>query len=51
MVATCFANIECLKSVVSPAGFASFASGGATVNESHASNWAFNLRAHRDFLP
>jgi hypothetical protein len=38
-------------SVVSPAGFASFASGGATVNESHASNWAISIRAHRDFLP
>jgi hypothetical protein len=38
-------------SVVGPAGFASFASGGATVNESNASNWAITLRAHRDFLP
>ena len=38
-------------SVVSPAGFASFASGGATVNESHSSNWAISIRAHRDFLP
>jgi hypothetical protein len=38
-------------SVVGPAGFASFASGGATVNESRASNWAISLRAHRDFLP
>ena len=38
-------------SVVSPAGFASFASGGATVNEARASNWAISIRAHRDFLP
>ena len=38
-------------SVVSPAGFASFASGGATVNETRASNWAISIRAHRDFLP
>ena len=38
-------------SVVGPAGFASFASGGATVNESNASNWAISIRAHRDFLP
>jgi hypothetical protein len=38
-------------SVVSPAGIASFASGGAAVNESHASNWMVSVRAHRDFLP
>ena len=38
-------------SVVGPAGLASYAFGGATVNEARASNWAFTLRAHRDFLP
>src|SRR5580698_4349719 len=38
-------------SVIGPAGFASYAIGGATVNEANASNWAVTLRAHRDFLP
>jgi hypothetical protein len=38
-------------SVVSPAGFASVAFGGATVNEANASNWTVTVRAHRDFLP
>jgi len=37
--------------VVGPAGFASFAFGGATVNEANASNWMVSVRAHRDFLP
>jgi len=37
--------------VVGPAGFASFAFGGATVNENNASNWMVSVRAHRDFLP
>ena len=38
-------------SVIGPAGFASYAFGGATVNEANASNWSVTLRAHRDFLP
>jgi hypothetical protein len=38
-------------SVVGPAGFASYAFGGATVNESNSSNWMVSVRAHRDFLP
>ncbi|HWX83032.1 MAG TPA: porin, partial [Xanthobacteraceae bacterium] len=38
-------------SVIGPAGFASFAFGGATVNEANASNWMVSVRAHRDFLP
>jgi hypothetical protein len=38
-------------SVISPAGFATTAFGGGIVNESHASNWAVSVRAHRDFLP
>jgi hypothetical protein len=38
-------------SVVSPAGFASYAFGGATTNEANASNWKVSIRAHRDFLP
>ena len=37
--------------VISPAGFSSVAFGGATVNESSASNWTVTVRAHRDFLP
>ena len=38
-------------SVIGPAGFASYAFGGATVNEANASNWTVTVRAHRDFLP
>jgi hypothetical protein len=38
-------------SVVGPAGLASFAFGGATVNEANSSNWMVSVRAHRDFLP
>ena len=38
-------------SVIGPAGFASYAFGGATVNEANASNWSVTVRAHRDFLP
>ena len=38
-------------SVVGPAGFASYAFGGATVNEANSSNWMVSIRAHRDFLP
>ena len=38
-------------SVVGPAGFASYAFGGATANEANASNWTVTVRAHRDFLP
>ena len=34
-----------------PAGFASYAFGGATGNEASASNWQVTVRAHRDFLP
>jgi hypothetical protein len=37
--------------VVGPAGFASYAFGGATVNEARSSNWLVSVRAHRDFLP
>jgi hypothetical protein len=37
--------------VTSPAGFASYASGGATVNEADSHNWMVSVRAHRDFLP
>jgi len=37
--------------MVGPAGFASYAFGGATVNEANASNWMVSVRAHRDFLP
>ncbi len=32
-------------------GLASYAFGGATTGEAHASNWAVSIRAHRDFLP
>jgi hypothetical protein len=32
-------------------GFATYAFGGATTAEAHASNWAVTIRAHRDFLP
>ena len=38
-------------SVIGPAGLASYAFGGATVNEANASNWTVTVRAHRDFLP
>jgi hypothetical protein len=38
-------------SVIGPAGFASYAFGGATANEANASNWTVTVRAHRDFLP
>ena len=38
-------------SVIGPAGFASYAIGGATANEARSSAWEFTLRAHRDFLP
>ena len=37
--------------LIGQAGFASFAFGGATVNEANASNWTVTVRAHRDFLP
>jgi hypothetical protein len=38
-------------SVVSPAGFASYAFGAAAGNEANSSNWVVAVRAHRDFLP
>jgi hypothetical protein len=38
-------------SVVGPAGFASYAFGGATVNEANSIKWMVSVRAHRDFLP
>jgi Porin subfamily len=38
-------------SVIGPAGFASYAFGGATVNEANSTNWMVSIRAHRDFLP
>jgi hypothetical protein len=37
--------------MVGPAGFASYAFGGATVNEANSTNWMVSVRAHRDFLP
>jgi len=37
--------------VVGPAGFASYAFGGATTIENNSSNWMISVRAHRDFLP
>jgi hypothetical protein len=37
--------------VTSPAGFATYAFGGATVNAADINNWAFTFRAHKDFLP
>jgi hypothetical protein len=38
-------------SVIGPAGFASYAFGGATANEANSTNWMVSVRAHRDFLP
>jgi hypothetical protein len=38
-------------SVVGPAGFASYATGSATVNEANSSAWVVSARIHRDFVP